>query len=232
MPSRHFAVIPAAGGGSRFGGERPKQYASIAGRPMLAYAVEAMLSAPEIERVFVVLAPDDALFRGHHWGEWGDRVHPLYCGGATRRETVFNALVATASELQGDDWILVHDAARPCLARGDLRRLLEAVNEDEAGGLLALPVADTLKRAVADGEHAQRAWSTESREGLWQAQTPQMFPYAVLLRALREAAHVTDEASAVEAIGLKPRLVQGSPANLKVTYQADLHLATLILRAR
>ena len=205
---------------------------------MLQHAVEAMLSAAEIERVFVVLAPADELFRRQDWSAWRDRVQPLYCGGATRRDTVLNALVATATEMQPDDWILVHDAARPCLASADLRRLIEAVKHDDAGGLLAVPVADTLKRsvkdgdAVQDGEQVYRAWSTESREGLWQAQTPQMFRYAVLLRALRDAAHVTDEASALEAIGLKPRLVEGSPRNLKVTYASDLELAALILGAR
>jgi 2-C-methyl-D-erythritol 4-phosphate cytidylyltransferase len=232
MPSRYFAVIPAAGGGSRFGGVRPKQYALLAGRPMLEHAVAALLSAPQIERVYVALAAADELFGCHDWSAWRERLQPLYCGGATRRDTVLNALLATASTMAADDWILVHDAARPCLASADLRRLIEAVKDDEAGGLLAVPLADTLKRSVEDGEHVQRAWSTESREGLWQAQTPQMFRYALLLRALRGAAQVTDEASAVEATGLKPRLVEGSPANLKVTYEADLELAALILRAR
>jgi 2-C-methyl-D-erythritol 4-phosphate cytidylyltransferase len=199
---------------------------------MLQHAVAAMFEAAEIERVFVVLAPDDELFRRHDWSAWRDRVHPLYCGGASRRDSVFNALVAIAGGMEADDWILVHDAARPCLAREDLRRLIDAVKDDESGGLLAVPVADTLKRSVEERDDVQRAWSTESREGLWQAQTPQMFRYALLVRALRDAAHVTDEASAVEAIGLKPRLVEGSPANLKITYEQDLQLAALILGAR
>jgi 2-C-methyl-D-erythritol 4-phosphate cytidylyltransferase len=232
MPSRYFGVIPAAGGGSRFGGRRPKQYALLAGRPVLHHAVSALFSAVEIERIFVVLAPADEDFGRHDWSEWGGRVQPLYCGGATRRDTVLNALVAAARQMAPEDWIVVHDAARPCLQAADLRRLIDAVKHDEAGGLLAVPVADTLKRAVREGEDVYRAWSTESREGLWQAQTPQMFRYALLLRALRDAPHVTDEAGAVEAAGLKPRLVEGSRRNIKMTYAADLELAALILGTR
>lgn len=198
---------------------------------MLHYAVTALLSTPQIETVFVTLAPDDEVFAEYDWSPWGARVQALRCGGPTRRDSVLNALVAVAARMRPDDWILVHDAARPCLAAADVRRLIDVV-DDDAGGLLAVPVADTLKRAVDEGGDGVRAWSTESREGLWQAQTPQMFRHGILLRALRNAAHVTDEAGAIEAMGLKPRLVEGSPRNIKVTYPPDLELAALILSAR
>lgn len=225
MSSRFFGLIPAAGQGGRFGG-KPKQYSAINARPMLYHAIAAMLSAKEIEVVFVVLAPADQAYRAHDWSALGGRVAPLYCGGATRRDSVFNGLVAAAAELAPEDWVLVHDAARPCLAAGELRRLIDAVKDEESGGILAVPVADTLKRSNS----GNRIIATEPREGLWQAQTPQMFRYGVLLRALREAPQVTDEAAAVEAIGLKPKLIEGSYRNIKVTYAADLELAALILQ--
>jgi 2-C-methyl-D-erythritol 4-phosphate cytidylyltransferase len=229
VPSRYFGLIPAAGGGSRFGGDRPKQYAKIAGRPVLHHAVGALFRAPQIRSVFVVLAPGDDEFRYHDWTAYDGRLQPLYVGGETRRDTVLHALIAMAAAMDPDDWILVHDAARPCLAERELQRLIDTVSDDDSGGLLAVPVADTLKRAVDEGDGVRRAWTTESREGLWQAQTPQMFRYGALLRALRDAPHVTDEASAMEAIGFKPRLVEGSPRNLKITYAPDLDLASLII---
>jgi 2-C-methyl-D-erythritol 4-phosphate cytidylyltransferase len=138
-----------------------------------------------------------------------------------------NGLIAMASAVDPDDWVLVHDAARPCLARDDLDRLIEAVRADDVGGILAIPLADTLKRA--DG--AERIAATEPREGLWLAQTPQMFRHGTLLRALDGADNVTDEASAVEALGLRPRLVPGSTRNLKVTFPGDAAIAERILRS-
>ena len=195
---------------------------------MLYHAVRSLLTASEIETVFVVLARDDAAFRGHDWSVFGDRLAPLYCGGASRHDSVLNGLVAASSAVDPEDWVLVHDAARPCLAREELRRLIDVVSPEEAGGILAVPVADTLKRA--DG--AQRIESTESRERLWAAQTPQMFRHGVLLRALEQAANMTDEASAIERMGLRPKLVESRTTNLKVTYAADMELAELILRGR
>ena len=194
---------------------------------MLQHAVEALLGAPELDTVFVVLSPNDDTFRRLAWDDCGNRVAPLYCGGATRRDSVLNGLIAAAAEVDPDDWVLVHDAARPCLALQDLRRLIEAVLPDEAGGILAVRAADTLKR----GDEQGRIVATEPRGGLWHAQTPQMFRHGVLLGALRAGAQVSDEAAAVEALGIRPRLVEGSHCNLKVTYAADLELAALILSA-
>jgi 2-C-methyl-D-erythritol 4-phosphate cytidylyltransferase len=175
-----------------------------------------------------VLAPADDEFKRHAWGEFGDRVAPLYCGGATRHDSVLNGLVAASSTVEPDDWMLVHDAARPCLAPRELGRLLNTLAADEVGGILAVPVADTLKRA----DFAARIQATEPREHLWQAQTPQMFRHGLLLDALGRSARLSDEAGAVEALGLKPKLVQGSAANLKVTYAEDLQLARTILGSR
>ena len=228
MTSRYFGLIVAAGTGSRFGGPAPKQYQGLAGRPMLHHAVRSLLTAGEIEAVFVVLAADDSAFRSHDWSEFGDRLAPLYCGGASRHDSVLNGLVAASSAVDPEDWVLVHDAARPCLGRDELRRLIDTVAPEETGGILAVPVADTLKRA--DGE--QRIVATEARAGLWQAQTPQMFRHGVLLQALEQSSNMTDEASAVENMRLRPKLVEGRTTNLKVTYAADLELAELIIRSR
>jgi len=195
---------------------------------MIWHAVRSLLSAPEIDTVFIVLSPGDESFRGCDWSEFGQRLAPLYCGGASRRDSVLNGVIAAASVADPDDWILVHDAARPCLGTRELERLIGETRDDDVGGILAVPVADTLKRA----DDQRRIAVTESRDGMWQAQTPQMFRHGVLLRALREHASATDEAAAVEAMGLKPRLVEGSRANLKVTYAADLELAELILGKR
>ena len=223
MP-RYFALVPAAGSGSRVGDPVPKQYLKLAGASVLDHALRSLAGDARIARVFVVLSPGDTHFRAAPHGE---RVQPLYCGGQTRAASVYNGLVAVRDAVRGDDWVLVHDAARPCLSAAALDRLMTTVGEDDAGGLLAIPVADTLKRADGEG----RVESTEPREGLWRAQTPQMFRYGFLVEALRRsgASSVTDEASAIERIGLKPRLVMGDARNLKVTYAEDLELAGLIL---
>jgi 2-C-methyl-D-erythritol 4-phosphate cytidylyltransferase len=225
MTSRFFALVPAAGSGARFGVAGPKQYSLLAGKTMLAYSVERLLAAREVEMVFVVLAPGDTEFRRHDWRAFGERLAPLYCGGASRRESVLNGLVACASAVDPNDWMLVHDAARPCLGAPELRRLIDDAGGDEVGGILAVPVSDTLKRADDEG----RILETEPRDHLWQAQTPQMFRHGTLLRALREAAQVTDEAAAVEALGYRPKLVEGSTRNLKITFASDLDIAERIL---
>ena len=185
------------------------------------------MAEPALSLVFVVLAPGDTAFRGLDWGWAAGRVEPLYCGGSTRRDSVLNGLIAVADTVDPEDWMLVHDAARPCLDPAALQRLIAAVTADAdgPGGILALPVADTLKRADAEGRIA----ATEPRAGLWQAQTPQMFRHGLLMRALMGAAEVTDEASAIEKLGLRPQLVTGSPGNLKVTLREDLALAALVL---
>jgi 2-C-methyl-D-erythritol 4-phosphate cytidylyltransferase len=225
VSARRYGLIPAAGQGARIGGETPKQYLDLCGEPMLAHAVRAMLASPLVEVAFVVLAPDDERYAAHDWRAFGDRLAPLWCGGATRRDSVLNALVAMANVVNPDEWVMVHDAARPCLARADVERLIDAVGDDDDGGILAMPLADTLKRE--DG--AGRIAATEPRERLWLAQTPQMFRHGTLLRGLGGAANVTDEAAAVETLGLKPKLVPGSPRNMKVTYPEDLVLARLAL---
>jgi 2-C-methyl-D-erythritol 4-phosphate cytidylyltransferase len=227
-----FALIPAAGAGTRIAGETPKQYLPLAGRPMLWHAVRAVGAAP-VESVFVVLAPGDKRFAALDWSGCGARVEPLYCGGETRRDSVYNGLVAAMAAVDADDWVLVHDAARPCLPRADLERLIAECRGDAIGGILALPVADTVKRVAKDEAGAQRIAGTVDRAQLWLAQTPQMFRAGLLAQALKDAKGlVTDEASALESLGLRPRLVLGSRANLKVTYPEDLAIATAILAGR
>jgi 2-C-methyl-D-erythritol 4-phosphate cytidylyltransferase len=187
-----------------------------------------LLAEQRIERVYVVLAVGDMHFRGHDWAAFGDRLVPLYCGGDARAASVHNGLLAMRGAIAADDRVLVHDAARPCLPRDALVRLMGDAAADEAGGLLAIPMADTMKRADATG----RVAATQSRDNLWCAQTPQLFRYGLLLDALATAplGEVTDEASAVERMGLHPRLVRGDARNLKVTYPEDLALAELILQ--
>jgi 2-C-methyl-D-erythritol 4-phosphate cytidylyltransferase len=222
-----FALIPAAGSGTRVAAEAPKQYLPLAGRPMLWHAVRAVC-APRVESVFVVLAPGDRSFATHDWSEFGGRLEPLYCGGETRRDSVYNGIVAAMGTVEADDWVLVHDAARPCLPRRDLDRLMRETEGDEVGGILALPVAETVKRALE-----MRIQSTEDRTHLWLAQTPQMFRAGLLAEALRRAKGTpTDEAAAVEQMGLRPRLVAGSRENLKVTWPEDLAIAEGILKGR
>jgi len=227
MP-RHYAIVPAAGSGSRFGSEKPKQYLDLLGRPLIFHTLKALTGCPDVERVWVVLAPDDPWWPRYDWSELGPKLETVRCGGATRAESVSNGLRAASMVAADDDWILVHDAARPCLSAAMLDALFAALADDPVGGILAVPVADTLKRADSE----QRVAETEPRDGLWQAQTPQMFRYRQLEKALKNEMAVTDEAGAIEAMGLKPKLVRGDSTNLKVTYPADLALAAMILRAR
>ena len=227
MP-RYFAIVPAAGSGSRFGAEKPKQYLSLLGRPMIFHTLAALVASPQIDRVWVVLSPDDDYWQQYDWSDLGPKLETVRCGGETRAASVTNGLQAAAMMAADDDWVLVHDAARPCLSAEMLAALFSDLADDPVGGILAVPVADTLKRANAE----QRVAATEPRDGLWQAQTPQMFRYARLLEALNHCAEVTDEAGAIEALGLKPRLVRSDTTNLKVTYPADLALAAMILRGR
>jgi 2-C-methyl-D-erythritol 4-phosphate cytidylyltransferase len=199
---------------------------------MLWHAVRAVC-VPQVAKVFVVLAPDDARFAEEDWSAFEGRLAPLYCGGESRRESVYNGLVASRDEWNADDWVLVHDAARPCLPRQDMEALLAECNTDEIGGILALPVADTVKKATKDESGTQRVLSTQDRSQLWLAQTPQMFRAGLLVQALQRArGAVTDEASAVEQMGLKPKLVAGSRENLKVTWPEDLAIAESVLGRR
>lgn len=197
---------------------------------MVAWAVEALLSHPKIEFVHVVLATADGWFDRFDWKPFAGRLQVSRVGGETRAQTVANGLAALAQDIDARDWVLVHDAARPCLTPALLDRLIESVSRTEDGGLLAIRVADTLKRA----DEAGRALATEPRAGLWQAQTPQMFRCGVLQRALAaaELSSITDESSAVERLGLKPLLVESTSENMKVTFPEDLQLAEVILNAR
>lgn len=211
------------------GAELPKQYLTLAGRPLLFHALDTLAAVPAIAAVFLVLAPDD-----EHWarlgaGDWGGKLRLLRCGGATRAESVANGLRAMAGQVADDDWVLVHDAARACLTVGHVEALIRTVGEDLVGGILAVPVADTLKRGEAGGGEVRIA-ATVPREHLWQAQTPQMFRRGLLLEALARSPAVTDEAGAVEALGHRPKLVAADATNLKVTYPLDLRLAEAILR--
>jgi 2-C-methyl-D-erythritol 4-phosphate cytidylyltransferase len=227
-----FALIPAAGSGSRVAREAPKQYLRLAGRPMLWHAVRAVC-VPPVESVFVVLLQNDKDYATHDWSAFQGKIEPLYCGGETRRDSVYNGLVSAMAAVDADDWMLVHDAARPCLPRKDLETLISEAQSDEVGGILALPIADTVKKASIDEAGAPRIAGTEDRSELWLAQTPQMFRAGLLAQALQRArGRVTDEASAIEQMGLKPRLVTGSRENLKVTYAEDLAIAEAILSGR
>ncbi len=223
LMTEFHALVPAAGFGARMGCDTPKQYLPLAGYPMIYHALKTLCACAELSTVFVVLSPDDTLFHTFDWAEFGDKLQTLYCGGDTRAQTVLNGVLA--AELEPDDWVLVHDAARPCLTQAHLAKLIAELRDDEVGGILAVPVADTLKRSDA----AQHIVKTENRELLWQAQTPQMFRAGLLAFALQQAANVTDEASAIEALGLRPKLVAGDSSNFKVTYPQDIKLAALLL---
>jgi 2-C-methyl-D-erythritol 4-phosphate cytidylyltransferase len=221
---RYFGLIPAAGIGARMGASSPKQYLKIGGKPMLRHTLDAFLSSDRIAHTFVVVSPDDSMI---------DSVAPshgvtvLRCGGASRMESVRNGLAVLANTLSGSDRVLVHDAARPGLTAELIEKLIAGTGDHPAGGLLALPVVDTVKRCI-EGE----ACGTVPRNGLWLAQTPQMFPYQLLRQALSQVDDpdtITDDASAVEALGLAPRLVEGHPRNLKVTMPDDIRIAEMYL---
>jgi 2-C-methyl-D-erythritol 4-phosphate cytidylyltransferase len=227
---KFYALIPAAGSGSRMGGSIEKQYMPLNAVPMIAHAMMVLAREPRLAKIFVVLSPTDKRWNNYAWQGWEERIEVLRCGGATRAETVLNGLDAISKICEPDDWVLVHDAARPCLPDEMLGKLLDEVADDPVGGLLAVPVADTLKRAAAESAPGVRAEATVPRAGLWQAQTPQMFRHGKLTEALRAAgSDMTDEASAIEQLGLQPRLVESDSRNLKVTYPQDLELAGLIL---
>jgi 2-C-methyl-D-erythritol 4-phosphate cytidylyltransferase/2-C-methyl-D-erythritol 2,4-cyclodiphosphate synthase len=230
---RVWAIVPAAGRGERFVSSTPipKQYAPLQGATVLEWSLRAILAEPRVHAVVVALAPDDA-----HWpGVAAKLNHPKLrttVGGVNRQDSVANGLEFLAGCAAADDWILVHDAARPCLSAAELSALLDAVGggtDSPAGGaILAAPIVDTVKREL--GDHVV----TVDRQGLWRALTPQVFPYGLLRHALKEAAlagiSATDEAQAVERMGLRPLLVQGSPFNVKVTLRSDLGVAAKILQ--
>lgn len=208
------------------GADRPKQYLHLGAQTLLEHAVRCLLADGRVCKVFVVVAPDDPLAPGLRLPP---RCEVLALGGQTRAATVANGLRAIEPRVGADAWVLVHDAARPCLASADLAALIDLGGQDEDGALLAAPISDTVKR----GQEG-RVVQTVERAGLWRALTPQFFRLDVLLRALAApgAERCTDEASAVESLGLRPRLVTGSASNIKVTTPDDLALAQALLRAR
>ena len=225
-----WAVIPAAGSGSRFGGDVPKQYLDVAGQPLIAHALDALLAHPAVEGAMVALAADDAHWPG--WAERGGKPVRTCIGGADRARSVLAALEVLAVDCGDDTLVLVHDAARACLDTADVDRLIAAARECPDGALLAAPVRDTLKRVDADGCSA----GTEPRERLWRAFTPQAARLGLLRDGLRAAladgAGITDEAMALEGAGLRPRLVEGREDNIKLTTPADRALVEFILARR
>ena len=231
LAPRLFALVPCAGSGSRAGAAGPKQYAAVVGKPLVAHTLAALARVPRLAATLVVLSPDDRLFEVMVPGFAGEQAWVARVGGASRAETV----AAGLAELQArgampHDWVLVHDAARCLLQPAWVDRLIDACADDEVGGLLALPLADTLKQALAAPAEA-RVSTTLPRDGKWAAQTPQMFRLGLLLPALRGAGPaVTDEASAVEAMGHHPKLVPGDYQNLKVTWPTDFALAERLLQ--
>ncbi|MDP9044340.1 MAG: 2-C-methyl-D-erythritol 4-phosphate cytidylyltransferase [Pseudomonadota bacterium] len=224
--ARIHALVPCAGVGERAGTDGPKQYAMLGPRSLLGHTLDALERVTRIETVLVVLSPGDAA-RDTHFA--GTRAVAVPCGGATRAQSVANGLAhLSAHGVPDHDWVLVHDAAR-CLVRPAwIDALIDACLDDPVGGLLALPVADTLKSA-----HGDRVAATIDRHAKWQAQTPQMFRLGALRAALVHAGpSVTDEAGAVEAYGLAPRLVPGALENFKITWPGDFELAERLLRTR
>lgn len=227
----YWVVVPAAGSGQRMGTALPKQYLPLAERTVLAWTLDTLLAHPRVAGVVLAVAGDDQRWRESVPAEHAARLRPVV-GGSERADSVEAGLELLARERPLDEWVLVHDAVRPCVHPGDLERLVTAIESDTIGGLLAAPCSDTIKQADAES----RVGATLDRRTLWRAQTPQMFR----LGALREAyAHArasdrvpTDEAAAMEAVGARPRLVAGRSDNIKVTQAEDLALAEAILRAR
>lgn len=232
------ALLPTAGTGSRLGGELPKQFQELAGKPMLAYALDAFIQSPHIQSIWIGVAPafiDNSILK--NLAIANKPVHFLPTGGPTRQETVQNTLSALlASGINPDDWVLVHDAARPGITPALIDTLITAVQDSHVGGLLAIPLADTLKQTDLDSAIAgnlPHSEKTISREHLWQAQTPQMFAtkqlHDAIEEAIRQEADITDEASAMELSGIKPLLIEGATRNFKVTHPADWELMHVLL---
>ncbi|MBK1722824.1 2-C-methyl-D-erythritol 4-phosphate cytidylyltransferase [Thiocystis violacea] len=225
---RLWAILPAAGVGRRMGSAIPKQYLELAGRTVIEHTLALFVSHARISGVVVALGPEDG-----YWNATAYATHPKVVramGGAERCHSVLNAVMALDGRAEDEDWILVHDAARPCLRLEDLDRLVDSLLDDPVGGLLGIPVRDTMKRAKG----GQRIDGTVDRSGLWHAYTPQMFRLGLLRHALRDALAandlVTDDASAIERLGHAPRLVEGHADNIKITRAEDLPLAHFYLR--
>ncbi len=227
----YWCVVPAAGSGSRMGADIPKQYLPLAGRSVIEHTLDTLFSCSRLSGVVLAVSADD--------GRWAE-IRPRYAGrrlecvsgGAERGHSVLNALRHLAGHADPGDWVLVHDAARPCVRLADIETLIAALQDDADGGLLGVPVSDTMKRVDRDG----RISATVDRTSLWHAQTPQMFRLgplqAALEQALEQGATVTDEASAMERAGCRPRMVPGHADNIKITVPAHLALAEFYLQER
>jgi len=227
VASNYFAILVAAGNGKRMQAQIPKQYLKLCGKTLLEHAIAPLLAEPCISNVVVVTAQDD-----EHWPRLEIAQHPKIIvaeGGEERIDSCLNGLRALQGIARGDDWILDHDAARPCLQAADLKQLLDSLQDNAVGGILAYPVVDTLKR----GDDEQMIVGTVDRNNLWHAATPQMFRYDLLFRALarakRQADPITDNASAIELLGYRPQIINCSRQNIKLTYPDDLKLAEFYL---
>lgn len=228
-PVRYYAIVPAAGIGSRMQSPIPKQYLNIAGKPLIHHTLITLLEYPKIVSVVLLLNPQDTFWPAL------ELKHPkliLAAGGSERYDSVANGLQVLMPKAKAQDWVLVHDAARPCLEPSDIDYLINELNSHSVGGLLGAVACDTIKRV----NNSQEAIETLERNQIWQAFTPQMFRFGVLKEALNSAIKQqkkpTDEASAIESIGLKPLLVQGKRSNIKVTNQEDLALAEFYVNSR
>ncbi len=226
---RFWSVVPAAGIGNRMGTSLPKQYLQLAGKTVLEQTLLRLLSESRLETVVVALSPED-----RHWEtikhHFPARIQTTE-GGQERADSVLSGLKFLSDQANDDDWVLVHDAARPCVTRQEIARLIDRLKTDSVGGILALPLHDTLKK-VQQGV----VETTIDRQTIWRALTPQMFRFGLLKSALEKAIEtgvvVTDEASAIEQLGYKPKLVEGEPENIKITRSADLSLAAFYLENR
>jgi 2-C-methyl-D-erythritol 4-phosphate cytidylyltransferase len=226
-----WALVPAAGVGARMGTVLPKQYHPLQGKPIIQQALERLGTHPRVHGIFVGISADDT-----HWPSVAASLASMatlkgsYQGGDTRAHTVLNGLAVLCEQAPPEDWVMVHDAVRPCLRHADLDRLIAELADYPDGGLLALPLSDTVKRADESG----RILDTVSRTGLWRAMTPQLFKLGLLKsaldQALKKGLDITDEAMAVEYLGKHPKVVEGHPDNIKITLPADLALAELFLK--
>lgn len=225
-----WAILPAAGIGRRMGSSAPKQYLDLNGEPVIAHSLRKLAAIPAVRKIVVVLHPDDTHFADLHLAD-ADRIVAV-AGGDERFQSVCNGLEHLAGVASDDDWVLVHDAVRPCVRISDINTLLDTLAHHHVGGVLGVPVDDTLKLVNDKAEVEQ----TPDRSRYWQAQTPQLFRYGLLVKALAvlasEARHVTDEAGAVERLGLQPQMVAGHKDNIKITHATDLALASYILQSQ
>jgi len=226
-PPRHWFIIPAAGVGARMGAIKPKQYLMLGDKTIIEHTLLRILTLPDLAGIVVPLNSDDT-----YWTSLTILQHPLVHtihGGANRSDSVLNGLNYLADKAHSMDWVLVHDAARPCVTLSSIQKLFDELSDKDIGGILAVPVSDTIKQAINQNE----IQTTVDRNSLWQAQTPQMFRYKILRdclsRALTNKEIITDESSAVELCGYKPQIVEGRSDNIKVTRPNDLLLAEFIL---